>query len=97
MARVVFAPAALADLLEIGTYVARDSPAAAAKLVATFKRQAASLAEAPGIGRVRPEFGAQLRSFAVGKYVIFYSAIDGGAAIIRVLHGARDIDQILGD
>ena len=97
MARVVFAPAALSDLFEIGNYVAMDSPAAAARLVASFKKQAASLAEAPGVGRARPEFGAQLRSFAVGKYVIFYRAIEGGVEIVRVLHGARDIDQILGD
>jgi toxin ParE1/3/4 len=33
-----------------------------------------------------------LRSFAVGRYVIFYLAIPGGVQIVRVLHGARDIE-----
>jgi toxin ParE1/3/4 len=33
-----------------------------------------------------------LRSFPVGRYVIFYLAIPGGVQIVRVLHGARDIE-----
>jgi toxin ParE1/3/4 len=33
-----------------------------------------------------------LRSFAVGRYVIFYLTIPAGVQIVRVLHGARDIE-----
>lgn len=36
-----------------------------------------------------------LRSFPVGKYLIFYRLIDGGLEIVRVLHGARDIENLL--
>ncbi len=28
----------------------------------------------------------------MGRYVIFYLAIPGGVQIVRVLHGARDIE-----
>ena len=35
-----------------------------------------------------------LRSFPFGRYVIFYLALPGGIEIVRVLHGARDLDAI---
>jgi toxin ParE1/3/4 len=31
----------------------------------------------------------------VGRYVIFYLPIPGGVQIVRVLHGARDIEAAL--
>jgi toxin ParE1/3/4 len=36
-----------------------------------------------------------LRSFPVGNYVIFYREVSEGIEIIRVLHGARDIEGII--
>ena len=33
-----------------------------------------------------------MRSFAVERYVIFYFAVPGGVQIVRVLHGARDLE-----
>ena len=44
--------------------------------------------------RVRDELAEGLRSFAVGRYVIFYRPISEGVEIVRVLHGSRDIDAI---
>ena len=41
---------------------------------------------------------ADLRWFRVKdskNYLIFYREIDNGIEVIRVLHGARDIDSIL--
>ena len=38
-----------------------------------------------------------LRSLAYGRYVIFYRAIEDGAEIARVLHGARDLRRIMRD
>jgi toxin ParE1/3/4 len=96
MAHAVFAPAAEADLAEIHDFVAADSRAAAGALIERLERQAAVLASQPGIGRARPELGPGLRSFAVGKYVIFYRPAEGGIEVARVLHGMRDIDRIFG-
>ena len=47
------------------------------------------LAEQPGMGRVRPEFGPGVRSFAVENYVIYYRQ-EGEILIARILHGRRD-------
>jgi hypothetical protein len=45
----------------------------------------------------RPELAAELRSLPVGKYTIFYLPLSNGVQIVRVLHGARDIDAIFQD
>jgi toxin ParE1/3/4 len=52
------------------------------------------LAKQPGIGRMRDELAIGLRSLPIGRYVIFYLSLADGIEIIRVLHGARDIDTI---
>jgi len=46
------------------------------------------------MGRLRDELADGLRSFPVGRYVIFYRPIPKGIEIVRVLHGARDLDAI---
>ena len=43
------------------------------------------------MGRSRPEFGDELRSFVVGRYVIFYQLEPTILRVIRVMHTARDI------
>lgn len=52
------------------------------------------LANNPLIGRERPEFRPDLRSYGVGSYIIFYRQIAAGIEIMRVVHGARDLDAI---
>jgi len=60
-----------------------------------------ALLEMPGRGRVRaltnPRL-ADVRQWPVSgfeKYLIFYRIVPTGVDIVRVLHGARDIDRIL--
>lgn len=52
------------------------------------------LAARPGVGKMRNGLLPGLRSHIVGRYVIFYRAIPGGIEILRVLHGARDIEAV---
>lgn len=91
MTRVLFAPAAEADLEMIHDYIAADNAAAAAALVTRLKDLAARLADAPGMGRACPELLPNLRSFPLGSYLLFYRRTDNGIEVVRVLHGARDI------
>jgi toxin ParE1/3/4 len=46
------------------------------------------------MGRIRSDLLPNLRSFPVGNYVIFYFPADDGIEVIRILHGARDIQQL---
>lgn len=47
------------------------------------------------MGRSRPELGPEIRSFPVGRYVIFYLPLPKGIEVVRVLHGSRDVGAIL--
>jgi toxin ParE1/3/4 len=53
-----------------------------------------TLAENPMAGRAREELLPGLRSFAAGRYLIFYTPMDDGITLDRVLHGARDVEAI---
>lgn len=46
------------------------------------------------MGRARPELGPAIRSFPIGKYVVFYEPIQDGIDVFRVLSGARDVDAV---
>jgi toxin ParE1/3/4 len=78
------------DLEEIWIYVAEDaSPATADRLIDAIVDRFDLLTEQPDIGRLRPEFGAGVRSFVVESFVIYYRH-DEDILIARVLHGRRD-------
>jgi toxin ParE1/3/4 len=46
------------------------------------------------MGRKRDELISGLRSFPVGRYLIFYSTLPDGIEAVRVLHSARDLDAL---
>ena len=78
------------DLQTIWSYVAEDaSPTTADRLIDAIIERFDLLAEQPRMGRLRPEFGAGVRSFTVENHVIYYRH-DEDALIARVLHGRRD-------
>ena len=84
-------PLAERDLDEIWSYVAEDAtPTTADRLVDDIIHRFDLLAEQPGMGRARPEFGIGVRSFAVENYVIYYRQEGNDVLIARVLHGRRD-------
>ncbi len=52
------------------------------------------MATQPMMGRARDELALGVRSFPFGRYVVFYVPLDDGIDVVRVLHGARDIDAV---
>lgn len=96
MPRLVIAPEARQDLREIRDYIAKDNPVAARRVVTRVRDLARALAAAPALGRERPELGANLRSFVADRHVLFYRPLtaEAGIELVRVLHGARDLDAI---
>jgi len=95
MASVVVRPRASEDLAEIWAFIAEDSIKHADKFAALIDDHFRALARRPLMGRSRPELAPDLRSFPVGQYVIFYMPLPKGVEIVRVLHGARDVESIL--
>jgi toxin ParE1/3/4 len=64
---------------------------------ATFE----NLARTPGLGERRESANPRLAGLRVSRikgfpnHLIFSRPLDGGIEVIRVLHGARDIDRVL--
>jgi len=93
---------ALDDLHLIWAYIAKDNPEAADRVVEAARRMCNILAEHPDLGQ-RRQFPAMelagIRSFVVTdfpNYILFYRVAPGGVEIVRVLHGARDIERLFG-
>ncbi|PWC53770.1 type II toxin-antitoxin system RelE/ParE family toxin [Azospirillum sp. TSO22-1] len=92
MPRVVFAKRAQIDLAEIADYIGKDNPRAARRLVLDLRDTCPLIAGHPAMGRNQGRLLPSLRSHTHGSYVVFYRPINGGIEVVRVLHGARDID-----
>jgi len=94
MPQVTRRPLAETDILEIWDYIADDSLTAADRWVDRLDEQFRVLATQPAMGRARDGLAPGVRSFPFGRYVIFYVPLDDGIDVVRVLHGARDIDAV---
>jgi toxin ParE1/3/4 len=86
---------ARADIKEALEYLEARSPAAAETLSDAIQQRCDQLGLLPGLGRSRDELQPGLRSIVVQKYTIFYRVTEVAVQIVRVLHGARDIDTIM--
>jgi toxin ParE1/3/4 len=99
MRRLIFTPAANADLIEIANYIEQTSghvnaaEAFVGKLVAHCERIAASPIQ---LGRERPALLPGLRSVPSGKYLIFVRYLGeptpDTVEVVNILRGRRDIE-----
>jgi toxin ParE1/3/4 len=87
-------PRANSDLIEIWSYIADDSIANADAFIDKLYETIHVLGRQHGSGRQREELAPGIQSFPFGRYIIFYRAITNAIEIVRVLHGARDIENI---
>lgn len=94
MNRLVLSPLALSDLRETWQYIARDNPEAADRVLEALQNSMENLLTSPSLGRPRPELEEHLRSLASGRYLIFYLFAEPEVRIVRVLHGARDLEAV---
>ena len=95
MPRVVRTPQANEDVLTIWEYIADDNVEAADRLLRKIGDLFQYLAENPFMGHEHEEYHPGLRSFPLGNYSIFYHPIKDGIEVYRVLHGARQLEDLL--
>ena len=89
-------PKAVADLRSIRRWIAKDSPQRARTFIVELTVHFATLAELHIQHRVVPDLGADIRLAVYGNYNIYYRFIgeEGrDVLIVRVMHGARDIER----
>ena len=99
--RIHKTPAALADLAEIGAFIGQDSRRAELRFYQAAEVAFDRLAQTPGLGAGCMEGApmlAGLRRWRIPRfanYLDFNRATDGAMEIVRVLHGAREVERVL--
>jgi toxin ParE1/3/4 len=101
--QVVKRPAAEADITELATHIAMDSMATAERFLECAEAAFTQLAETPYIGRPWVHVLARLKGLRVSSipgfrnHLVFYRPSKHTIDVVRVLHGARDLDSALSE
>ncbi len=96
MPKLRFTRAADRDLAEIRNYIARDNPEIAKRFVDAIVGHCGDLLSTPHMGPARPDIGPGIRMLIVRRnYAVLYRAEGDEVQVIRVIHTARDIRQVL--
>lgn len=88
-------PEAREDLYSIWSYINADNPQAARRVIDGLVQACDRLVDTPRMGRARDDLRPGLRSWVVAPYMVFYVIVGESIEVVRVLHGARNIEAIL--
>lgn len=91
--KLVFAPRARQDLIEISDYIARDNKTRAESFIHEIEIQCRRLPDNP---LAWPEYERRqgIRRMVFGRYLIFYRVQSGTIAILRIVAGVRDLRRL---
>ena len=99
---LLWTPQAREDLLDIYVTIGMDNPSAAERMYTAMEEKAALLVRYPRLGVRRPEIATAARMLVEGVYLLLYEThpdSDDGPVdeveIVRVVHGHRDLTNIL--
>lgn len=83
------------DLLDIGDFIARDSPARARSFIGELRKACLSLARSPFRFAQLSGFEAQgYRRRVHGNYLILYRVTEEAVIVLRIVSAALDLDQM---
>lgn len=88
-------PQAAADIESIALHIASDNLAAASNWLDDMQQHCQRLGAMPAMGTPRFDVRPNLRMLPVGNYLILYQEAEAGVDIVRVLHGARQWQELL--
>jgi antitoxin ParD1/3/4/toxin ParE1/3/4 len=89
-------PEAFRDIEEIWEFIAEDNLDAADRVREKIFTACEKIAELPGMGHLRKDLADEaLRFWPVYSYLIIYRPDVEPLEIVRVLHGARDVERLL--
>ncbi len=101
---VSYRPSARLDLLEQFVYFAEEATLELAeRYVAAVEATCLQLQTHPRLGTAYFSRATRLRELrripvqGFGQYLIFYLPSETGIDVLRILHGARDIENLLAD
>ena len=91
-------PAARRDLLGAMRWISQDNPAAARALRDSVAKAASHMGTYEQFGVLRPDLADRPYRFVMPTgfpYVIVYNSDRRPPLIVRILHGARDLPEVL--
>ena len=95
-ARYQLTPSAQADVEQICAFVAEDSLERALRVHEALENAFAQLALMPQMGHKREDLTDRpVRFWSVFSYLVVYDPVSSPFAVIAILHGARDVEQLL--
>lgn len=103
MSKINKQPQVIQDLIEIADYIAEGNLDVSDRFLAAAEKTFQQLGEMPGMGRIRNSPNPRLKNIrqqavkGFKNYLIFYRTSELGVDILRVIHGARDIEALLSD
>ena len=93
----VFTEEAETQLVEILDYLAGESETAAARVREAIYDAVRKVAAMPGLGHSRRDLTDRpLRFWGVYSYLIVYVVDRKPLTVVAILHGARDVERLLG-
>ena len=96
MSGYVLSPEALQDLQDIWDFITLDNENAADQLEDEFFSAFEKLSRQPRMGHIRPDWTERdARFWPVGSYLIVYRERTGALQILAILHGSRDIPEVI--
>ena len=93
-----YLPVAVDDLISIFDWIADDSPSNAATFIDKLDQRIGNLETHPLLGRIPRDDKLQssgYRVLVIESYLVFYIVRAKTVEIHRVVHGSRNIDDIL--
>ena len=93
--KLKFSDKADQDLENIGDYIAKDSPRRAVTFIDELQLHCKRASEQPYAYPARGDLGPGLRMAVHGKYLILFRPEGNTVFIERIVHGARDLHNIL--
>jgi antitoxin ParD1/3/4/toxin ParE1/3/4 len=94
MSRFVVSAAARQDLRDIQSHIAADNFEAARRVIRRLRTSFRQLAQHPQSGHARPDLTDQpVHFWPVYSYLIVYKPDTRPLEIVRVVHGARDLER----
>lgn len=93
--KFVISPHAANDIDNIANYIALDNPDRAVSFALEIRQRFRVIAERPFSFPEKAEWGRNKRSSLIGKYHILFEVKDDVVQIQRIMHGARDIGNLI--
>ena len=91
-----YLPIAIDDLISIFDWIAGDSPANATAFIEKLDQRIGSLKIHPFLGRIpRDDQLKNYRLLVIESYLVFYVVHGRTVEIHRVVHGSRQLEDIL--